>query len=59
MVKEWKETTDLKKVTDRVYPTSGKDEVREQLQKARHGKTPNTHEVVGKLIPKKYPSVKN
>lgn len=59
MVKEWKEQTDLKKVTDRVYPTSGKDEVKEQIQKAKKGKTPNTHEVVGKLLPKKYPNPKN
>jgi hypothetical protein len=59
MTKVWKEQTDLKKVTDRVYPTSGKDEVKEQINKAKHGKTPSTVEVVGKLIPKKYPSVKN
>ena len=59
MVKLWKEETDLKKVTDRVYPTSHKDEVKDEIDKARKGKTPSTHDVVGKLIPKKYPNPKN
>ena len=58
MVKVWKEQTDLKKVTDRVYPTSHKDEVKDEIEKARKGKTPSTHDVVGKLLPKKYPTLK-
>jgi hypothetical protein len=60
MVKLWKETTDLKKVTDKVYPTSGHDEVKEQVNKARHSKSAkDSKQVVGQLLPKKYPNPKD
>jgi len=60
MVKLWKEQTDLKKVTDRVYPTTGKDEVREQVDKARKSKAAkDPKDVVENLKPKKYPNYKN
>ena len=59
MVKLWKEQTDLKKVTDRVYPTTGKDEVRDQVDKARKSKpAKDTKEVVENIKPKKYPNLK-
>jgi len=59
MVKLWKETTDLKKITDKVYPTSGHDEVKEQVKKARNSKTAkSSKEVVDNLTPNRYPKPK-
>lgn len=50
----------LKNITDKIYRTTGKDEVAEQVVKAKKSKAATTEGMVKNILPaKKMPVIKN
>lgn len=46
------EKTNLSHITNKVYPISNTNEVKEQIQKAKKSKIGNTHSIVHNIIKK-------